>query len=39
MIAETRVDMLELHVLHHQTSSGTEGFAGDVFEFGARPQW
>ena len=29
-IAETYANMLELYVIHHQTSIGVEGFAGDV---------
>ena len=39
VIAKTCADTLELHVLHHQTSVGTEGFTSDVFKFRASPQW
>ena len=38
-IAGTRANTLELHVLHHQTSVGAKGFAGDVFKFGESLQW
>ena len=38
-IVETRANTLELHVLHHKTSVGAEGFASDFFKFGASPQW
>ena len=38
-IAETRANTLKFHVLHHQTSIGTKGFAGDVFKIGASSQW
>ena len=37
-IGQTHGDMLELHVLPHQTSIGTEGLVNDVYEFRASPQ-
>ena len=38
-IAQTHSDTLELHVLPHQTSIGTERLVSDVYEFRASPQW
>ena len=38
-IAESYANMLELHVLHHQTSVGAKGFTSDVVKFRARLQW
>ena len=38
-ISETRANTLELHVLHHETSIGGEGFAHDAFKLGASLQW
>ena len=38
-IVQTHDEMLELHVLHHQMSIGTEGLVSDVYKFRASLQW